>query len=131
MLYDHPEIHRAIVGRLGRKLVKGRGLVARIIVDAMHHARRTCEYQQERLEMLVERRTQVLLGDGEREYGILQTKIVILDERMVYLGSANVTLGSTNNREGLVRLVGGTVVQEVLSTVQSAAADARPFVLQR
>lgn len=130
MLYDHPEIHRAIMGRLGRQHVKGRGLAARIIVDASHHARRTCQYQQARLEMLVKSKAEVLLGDGERQDGILHTKIVILDERIVYLGSANVTFGSTNNREGLVRLVGGTVVQEVLGAVQSAAADARPLVLQ-
>ena len=68
-----------------------------------------------------------MLGSGVGENGVMHLKILALDNRVIYLGSANVTLSSMRNREGVVRIVGGTIIQEILAAIQSAFADAMPL----
>ena len=41
--------------------------------------------------------------------------------------SANVTLASLSNREAVVRIVGGSIIQEILAATQAAFADAMPL----
>ena len=54
-------------------------------------------------------------------------KLIVLDEHIAHVGSANFTGASMVNREGLVRLVGGPIIHEVLNAIVTSAADATPL----
>ena len=66
-------------------------------------------------------------GQGVGENGIMHLKIVPLDDRVIYLGSANATYGHAFNREGIVRMTGGAIIQDILAFKPSAFADAIPL----
>ena len=103
MLYGNLDVHHAIMRRVGRiHREKTSPLDTEIIVDRAHHERGTCSHQRPLLRELVARKVLVLLSTGESDQGVLHTKMVVVDNRIVYIGSANVTFGATNNREGVV-----------------------------
>ena len=127
MLYDHLEMHQAILRRFGRLRVKGPPLDVQVVVDRVHHERRTSPQQQPRLLELLGKGVPVRLGHGELDEGVLHQKLIVLDEHIAYVGSANFTGASMVNREGLVRLVGGPIIHEVLNAIVTSAADATPL----
>ena len=96
MLYDNPDLHRALVSRVSRQRLRhnDQALDLEVIVDKKHHKRHDSKYQFQRLFELARHNVPVLLGTGVSTLGILHSKVVLLDERIAYVGSANCTMAS-------------------------------------
>ena len=55
----------------------------------------------------------------------MHAKLIVVDDRIAYVGSNNVTNAAINyNREGVVRLVGGPPIQDILNYITATAANA-------
>ena len=92
-VYDNPGVHNVLMNLFGR----GPALDVQVLVDRAHHQRRTCPYQADRLQDLLARRATVKLGSSVGENGVMHLKTVAVDNRVVYLGSASVTLASSGS----------------------------------
>ena len=126
MLYDNPDLHRALLSRVGRQRLRHNDQVLdlEVIVHKKHHERHDSQYQFPRLFELARHDVTVLLGTGVSTLGILHSKVVLLDDRTAYVGSANCTVASGTNREAVVKLIGGPIIQEVQQHVTAAATFA-------
>ena len=126
MLYDSVEIHRALMSRVNRITGKSAPLDVEMIVDRDHHNRGTCDWQADRLKELARRIPlgRIRLGTGLAGNGIMHAKLIVVDDRIAYVGSNNVTNAAINyNREGVVRLVGGPPIQDILNYITAIAAN--------
>ena len=131
MLYDSPDLHRALLSRVSRRRLRNneQALDLQVIVDKQHHERHDSPYQFQRLFELASNDVPVLLGTGVSTIGIMHSKVVLLDDNIAYVGSANCTMASGANREAVVKLIGGPIIQEVQDHVIAAATSAIPMPL--
>ena len=55
----------------------------------------------------------------------MHAKLIVVDDRIAYVGSNNVTNAAINyNREGVVRPVGAPPIQDILNYITATAANA-------
>lgn len=86
------------------------GTTCAIIVDR-EHENGTCRYQAGVLQQLRRARAQVYLSYGRngRGNGSMHIKAVVLDHRIAYFGSANLTRNASNSYELMARTTGPKV----------------------
>ena len=126
MIVDDPDFCTAV----GRRL-RGRGSFAcTVVVDKSQYMKRTSRFQRPRLLELQRLGAQVYLAGGFNaahlfgvgaHSGILHLKGVVLDNRVLYVGSSNLTKASRANREVMFRMTGPPVaktLQGILAAVQ-------------
>ena len=101
-----------------------------IVVDKSAYDQRTSRFQRPRLLELQSHGASVLVSQGfdgrslfglAGRRGIMHIKAVIIDSRVAYTGTANITKSSRVNRELVHRIV-GPPVSDILEAVLSAAA---------
>ena len=110
-LYDDPDIQSTLLSRLR----KG-GFELDITVDKEAFHERTARRQKPKLEALAAAGGRVFLGKGDGPDGRLHMKVMIIDSRIVYWGTANFTFKSRTNKELMQRLQ-GPPVQDVVEAV--------------
>ena len=64
---------------------------------------------------------------GRNKFGQLHSKAVVLDKKVAYLGSANLTRNSRCDEDLVVRFSGGRVVQDVYERITSYRSEAQSF----
>ena len=131
-MFDDPAVFDALLKKL-----RGRaGLTCEIFVDGSAYKQRTCYHQAPRLRALRDSGAAVYLctgKSGKDEYGpsgvpgVHHMKALILDRRIAYSGSANVTRAARTNNEIMHRFT-GPPVYDILAAVlaQKTGADVLP-----
>ena len=113
-VYNNDKVQRLLTQRL-----KGRSEFQCIVaVDRSAYEKNVAPGEKAKLKELKESgvakesgdaRITILLCDGQRGSGIFHWKCIIIDGKIVFSGSANVTQGCLNNWELVFRLVGHPV----------------------
>ena len=100
-----------------------------IVVDAAYYDSRKAKYQRPRLRDLQKNGATVRLASGTTSYvggskcvGAMHVKALVIDRRIAYVGSGNMTFSAQFNRELMFRMVGPPVT-EVLAAIFSARDD--------
>ena len=118
-LYDNTSLHNLFVQKL-----KGRGAFdLQVTVDKAGFENRDAPRQRPKLLALKGLGAQVCTASGDGTMGRLHCKAVVLDRRVAYTGSANLTDKSEDNSELVCRLQ-GPPVQAVSEAVASFCAAA-------
>ena len=132
--YDDRDLHRALLARArARPAVRVELFVDR---HQLNSGRPT--FERERLHELAAAGAVVwtvrgqshvnLFGEGGRNrFGQLHSKAVVLDKKVAYLGSANLTRNSRCDEDLVVRFSGGRVVQGVYERITSYRSGAQSF----
>jgi hypothetical protein len=122
-MYDHPAVHSALVRRLTGK----EAFACEILVDKEQYDRKTAPHQAPKLRELKSLDAVVYLCSGTRGQGVfgkqaylgsMHMKILLLDNKIAYYGSANFTHSAVKNWELVTRMV-GPPVKNIVSTIQS------------
>ena len=108
-MYDHPKVQDVLLKRL-----KGRApFTLNVLVDAEMFASRSTRRQKPRLTALHAAGAHVYLCKGSGTMGAYHLKAMVIDRRLLYTGTANLTEKSMENEELCFKLE-GPVVQEVV-----------------
>ena len=119
MMYDHPRLHSALVASLGQTVP----CKVRVWVDEASFRMKACYYERPRLAALHAKGALVHLCKGPGANGCYHTKVVVIDRRIAFTGSANVTNKSEKNAE-LVFLMKGPPVLQIMETLATDTAAA-------
>ena len=127
-MFDEPAVHEALLKKL-----RGRSSFAcDVFVDARAYEQKTCYHEGPRLRSLRDAGATVHLctgKSGKAEYGpsglpgAHHIKALILDRKIAYLGSANLTRAARTNNEIMHRFTGPpaeTILSAVLATKNGA-----------
>ena len=113
--YDHPGITTSLLGRLeGRDAFDLTVMVDRGCFDA-----RTPYRQRGRLDRLRRACAEIILCRGLPPYGSFHTKAVVIDRRVAFLGSANLTYAADHANEELCWRLRGPPVLRVLARLEA------------
>ena len=103
---DNDVVFSALLDRFN----SGRPFACEVLVDSKHHDRRTCSSQASKLKKLNKLKgAYVYLCKGRRGSGVMHLKQVVLDAKVLYFGSANVSNGQSSNEECMIRMTGHPV----------------------
>ena len=122
--YDEPAIQAIMERRL-----RSRACEVEVMVDKEAHDAATTRFQRSRLAALRDLGARVRLCQGKprsriygknaRGHGLFHKKVVVIDKRVLYHGSANCSRNSRCNEESVLRLTGPPVMC-VLSGLEEA-----------
>lgn len=128
MVFDEPSLCDALLSRLRAPAA---AFTCQVVVDRQNFRQRLSRHQRPRLLELQLAGAQVRLATGHpgrdvfgphSRCGVMHLKAVVLDSRVAYSVSANLTLASRTNRELVFRLAGpsaGPVLAAVADAFQS------------
>jgi len=118
-LYDNTSLHELFL----QKLRGRRAFDLQVTVDKEGFEKRDAPRQRPKLLALKGAGAKVCVASGEGTTGRLHCKAVVLDRRVAYTGSANLTEKSESNHELVCRLQGPPVqaVSEAVATFCAAA----------
>ena len=127
MIFDDPGFAAAVERKL-----RGRSeFSCSIVVDRAQYEQRTSRYQRPLLRHLASLGADVRLCDGldgaavfgaGAYRGIMHTKAIVLNNRIAYTGSSNITRASRVNRELVLRVTGppvADIAQRLLSAKEA------------
>lgn len=108
-VFNNHQVQSLLTKKLDKKK-KGRGQFECIIaVDRSAYEKNTAPGEKNKLKELKDFGAAIHLCDGQRGSGIFHWKCIIVDSKVVFSGSANVTQGCLNNWELVFRVVGPKV----------------------
>ena len=126
--YDDMETTQVLLSRLKSRAP----FECRIVVDRKVAEANSTRFQRSRLKLLQEHHARIALADGHDATGVfgpqarggsMHMKAVVIDGRIAYAGSANLTRQSRINKEVMFRITGPSVselAQAILGTFDSA-----------
>ena len=132
--YDDRDLHRAFLARArARPAVR-----VELFVDKQQLNRGRPTFERERLRELVtagaivwtvrgQSHLNVFGEGGHNKFGQLHSKAVVLDKKVAYLGSANLTRNSRCDEDLVVRFSGTRVVQDVYERITSYRSGGQSF----
>ena len=121
-LYDANDLHSILVRRL-----RGRSPFAlQMLVDKEGYDERTAPRQQPKLLELQTVGAEIFLARGCGRLGRLHSKAVVVNHRVAFVGSANLTEKSKQNHE-LVCKLRGPPVRKVLDAISAFRIGAVPM----
>ena len=104
-IYDDPYFQATFLERLG-----GRGrFQLHLLVDEQASREGTCQRQHGRLLALKTAGANISTAKGPHGTGIMHMKLLIIDKKMVFHGSANCTYGSRSHWEMTTAITGPPV----------------------
>ena len=106
---------------MDRCLRDGSMLDVTILVDKEQVQKRRIYYQRSRLLSLKRSGASIILCSGEPPHGSFHVKAIIINRRICFCGSANLTYASASNAELCLRLTGPPVAA-ILSQLMAAKA---------
>ena len=116
LAYDHPGLQAALLARLCA------GVAVVVLVDKAFFLGGTCKRQKPSLSRLALAGAEVRLCRGYARNGCFHQKALILSGRVAWIGSANWTSASSQNRELVTRLTGPPVLVCVAATARAKEA---------
>ena len=132
--YDDPDLHRALLARArARPAVR-----VELFVDKQQLNSGRPTFERERLRELAaagvvvwtargQSHVHVFGEGGQNKFGQLHSKAVVLDKKVAYQGSANLTRNSRCDEDLVVRFSGGRVVQDLYERIASYRSEAQSF----
>ncbi len=122
-VYDHTVLTEVLCTRLRR------GLELKLLVDREADEEGTAPRQQARLRELQEAGAVIHTGRGDGRFGRVHGKVVVLDKKVAFTGSPNLTNKSEKNLELCFRMVGAPVA-DILRVVAEAWSRSRVWAPQ-
>jgi len=119
-MYDDEAVQSVLLKRLqGRPSFK-----VNVCIDAEKFAGQVPRFQRPRLKALHDAGAQIFICKGLVPQGAFHGKAVVIDEGVLYSGSANLTQKSHRNEEFCFRM-GGPVAQRMLERIARAQRRGR------
>ena len=115
--FDNP----ALSSLLDRRLRDRSMLDVTILVDKEQVLGRTIHYQRSRLMSLKRSGASIILCSGDPPHGSFHVKAVIINRRICFCGSANLTYAAATNAELCLRLTGPPVAAILFQLMASKA----------
>jgi len=130
-VFDHAELQRTLLHRLnGRAPFK-----CQLLVDVAGVSKKVCRHGQARLKALQDAGAEVLLCSGSKSprygpqsyAGLFHAKILLINDLVAYVGSANATENAMKNVELMVRLA-GPPVRDISAAVATLAGQGKTLI---
>jgi phosphatidylserine/phosphatidylglycerophosphate/cardiolipin synthase-like enzyme len=126
-LYDASDFHRAIMSALRRNS----DFMCVVIMDREQVEKNTCSGTRDMATELKDNGASIFLAQGRRRgkrshAGSFHMKSIVVDKRVAYVGSANMTNASSSNVELMTRMT-GPPVHDVLHAVLEPLRNATQF----
>ena len=123
-IFDHAGVHQTLLQRLQGAVSGRKPLDLNVYVDAETLSDNVSRLQASRLKQLHKAGARVWLCTGTGRLGVYHVKGIVIDDRVLYTGSANITSKSLQNLEWCFRMV-GPVVSEAVARLAGDRRSAR------
>ena len=119
LMYDHPRLHSALLAFLDGTM----RCRVRLWVDEEAFRTKACYYERSRLAALRAKGAVVHLCKGPGVNGCYHKKVIVIDRRVAFTGSANMTNKSEKNAE-LVFIMKGPPVMQIMESLAEDTIEA-------